>query len=98
MYQAGILIFGGGPVVIPLLRDYVVDPGWVSSRDFLLGLAIIQALPGRKSLSHGQNLFRKRAKRYFGDCTSICLGMTTKLPSLALQSYLRALAVLLRQG
>lgn len=46
MYQAGILIFGGGPVVIPLLRDYVVDPGWVSSRDFLLGLAIIQALPG----------------------------------------------------
>lgn len=46
MYQAGILIFGGGPVVIPLLRDYVVDPGWVSSRDFLIGLAIIQAMPG----------------------------------------------------
>jgi chromate transport protein ChrA len=32
--------------VIPLLRSYVVDPGWVSSRDFLLGLAIIQAFPG----------------------------------------------------
>jgi chromate transport protein ChrA len=46
MYQAGIVIFGGGPVVIPLLRDYVVDPGWVSSRDFLIGLAIIQAMPG----------------------------------------------------
>lgn len=46
MYQAGILIFGGGPVVIPLLREYVVQPGWVSSRDFLLGLAIIQAMPG----------------------------------------------------
>ncbi|KAH7047305.1 putative chromate ion transporter [Macrophomina phaseolina] len=40
------VIFGGGPVVIPLLRSYVVDPGWVSSRDFLLGLAIIQAFPG----------------------------------------------------
>lgn len=56
------IIFGGGPVVIPLLRDYVVSPGmsarllmlslsqneigWVSSRDFLLGLAIIQAFPG----------------------------------------------------
>ena len=46
MVQAGIVIFGGGPVVIPLLREYVVQPGWVSSRDFLLGLAIIQALPG----------------------------------------------------
>ncbi|KAL3476609.1 chromate transporter-domain-containing protein [Aspergillus californicus] len=46
MYLAGTVIFGGGPVVIPLLRTYVVDPGWVSSRDFLLGLAIIQAFPG----------------------------------------------------
>ncbi|THC94269.1 hypothetical protein EYZ11_006242 [Aspergillus tanneri] len=46
MYLAGTVIFGGGPVVIPLLRSYVVDPGWVSSRDFLIGLAIIQALPG----------------------------------------------------
>ncbi|KAF1841795.1 uncharacterized protein K460DRAFT_379797 [Cucurbitaria berberidis CBS 394.84] len=46
MYLAGTIIFGGGPVVIPLLRTYVVDPGWVSPRDFLLGLAIIQALPG----------------------------------------------------
>jgi chromate transport protein ChrA len=46
MYLAGTIIFGGGPVVIPLLKVYVVDPGWVSSRDFLLGLAIIQAFPG----------------------------------------------------
>ncbi|PWW76196.1 hypothetical protein C7212DRAFT_363442, partial [Tuber magnatum] len=46
MYLAGTIIFGGGPVVIPLLHEYVVEPGWVSSRDFLLGLAIIQAFPG----------------------------------------------------
>ncbi|KAF2198291.1 chromate ion transporter-like protein [Delitschia confertaspora ATCC 74209] len=46
IYLAGTIIFGGGPVVIPLLRSYVVDPGWVSPRDFLLGLAIIQAFPG----------------------------------------------------
>ncbi|KAJ3518081.1 hypothetical protein NLJ89_g91 [Agrocybe chaxingu] len=46
MFLAGTVIFGGGPVVIPLLRDYVVDPGWVLPRDFLLGLAVIQALPG----------------------------------------------------
>ncbi|GAA5892657.1 uncharacterized protein JCM6883_007430 [Sporobolomyces salmoneus] len=43
---AGTIIFGGGPVVIPLLRGYVVDPGYVSPRDFLLGFAIQQACPG----------------------------------------------------
>ncbi|KAI5783561.1 chromate transporter-domain-containing protein [Geopyxis carbonaria] len=46
MYLAGTVIFGGGPVVIPLLREYVVEPGWVSPRNFLLGLALIQAFPG----------------------------------------------------
>ena len=46
MYLAGTIIFGGGPVVIPLLREYVVAEGWVAPRDFLLGLAIIQAFPG----------------------------------------------------
>lgn len=46
LYLAGTIIFGGGPVVIPLLREYVVAQGWVSARDFLLGLAIIQAFPG----------------------------------------------------
>ncbi len=45
-YLAGTIIFGGGPVVIPLLREYVVQPGWVSARDFLIGLAIIQSFPG----------------------------------------------------
>ena len=46
LYLAGTIIFGGGPVVIPLLKEYIVTPGWVSPRDFLLGLAIIQAFPG----------------------------------------------------
>ncbi|KAL9588276.1 MAG: hypothetical protein Q9203_002910 [Teloschistes exilis] len=46
LYLAGTIIFGGGPVVIPLLREYVVNEGWVSPRDFLLGLAMIQAFPG----------------------------------------------------
>jgi chromate transport protein ChrA len=46
LFLAGTIIFGGGPVVIPLLQQYVVVEGWVSSRDFLLGLAIIQAFPG----------------------------------------------------
>lgn len=46
LYLAGTIIFGGGPVVIPLLKEYIVTPGWVSPRDFLLGLAVIQAFPG----------------------------------------------------
>ncbi|BGP35036.1 hypothetical protein JCM10296v2_006866 [Rhodotorula toruloides] len=46
MVIGGTIIFGGGPVVIPLLRQYTVQPGWVDSRDFLLGFAILQAFPG----------------------------------------------------
>ncbi|OBS25153.1 hypothetical protein FPOA_05688 [Fusarium poae] len=46
LYLAGTIIFGGGPVVIPLLREYVVAEGWVSPRDFLIGLAIAQSFPG----------------------------------------------------
>jgi len=46
LYLAGTIIFGGGPVVIPLLREYIVAEGWVSPRDFLLGLALIQSFPG----------------------------------------------------
>ena len=43
----GSVIFGGGPVVIPLLQSFVVtDQGWCTDAEFLIGLAIIQALPG----------------------------------------------------
>ncbi|KAF9502749.1 hypothetical protein BS47DRAFT_1356809, partial [Hydnum rufescens UP504] len=35
----GSIIFGGG-------AEYVVDPGWVSNRDFLFGFAMLQAFPG----------------------------------------------------
>ncbi|PKS12768.1 hypothetical protein jhhlp_000979 [Lomentospora prolificans] len=45
-FLAGTIIFGGGPVVIPLLREYVVTEGWVRPRDFLIGVAIIQSMPG----------------------------------------------------
>jgi len=46
LYLAGTIIFGGGPVVIPLLRSYTVDASFLSPRDFLIGLAIIQGFPG----------------------------------------------------
>ncbi len=45
-YRAGALVFGGGHVVLPLLQEAVVQPGWVSAGDFLAGYGAAQALPG----------------------------------------------------
>lgn len=45
-YRAGALVFGGGHVVLPLLRDSVVTPGWISNDDFLAGYGAAQAVPG----------------------------------------------------
>jgi chromate transporter len=45
-YRAGALVFGGGHVVLPLLRDAVVTPGWVSDDVFLAGYGAAQAVPG----------------------------------------------------
>jgi chromate transporter len=45
-YRAGALVFGGGHVVLPLLQEAVVQPGWVPAGDFLAGYGAAQALPG----------------------------------------------------
>ncbi|MCK6390608.1 MAG: chromate efflux transporter [Azonexus sp.] len=45
-YQAGSLVFGGGHVVLPLLEETVVPPGWVSKDLFVAGYAVAQAVPG----------------------------------------------------
>lgn len=45
-YRAGALVFGGGHVVLPLLQEAVVNPGWVSSDEFLAGYGAAQAVPG----------------------------------------------------
>jgi chromate transporter len=45
-YRAGSLVFGGGHVVLPLLRSVVVPPGWISDDAFLAGYGAAQALPG----------------------------------------------------
>jgi chromate transporter len=44
--RAGLLIFGGGFVIIPLLEGPVLDHGWMSSGAFLDGIAIGQLSPG----------------------------------------------------
>jgi len=45
-YRAGSLVFGGGHVVLPLLRAEVVPPGWISDDAFLAGYGAAQAVPG----------------------------------------------------
>ena len=45
-YRSGALVFGGGHVVLPLLRDAVVSPGWVTEGSFLAGYGAAQAMPG----------------------------------------------------
>lgn len=45
-YRAGALVFGGGHVVLPLLQEAVVAPGWISTDEFLTGYGAAQAVPG----------------------------------------------------
>lgn len=45
-YRVGSLVFGGGHVVLPMLRAEVVLPGWVTDHVFLGGYGAAQAVPG----------------------------------------------------
>ena len=45
-YRSGALVFGGGHVVLPLLHDAVVAPGWIAPDAFLTGYGAAQAVPG----------------------------------------------------
>ena len=45
-YRAGALVFGGGHVVLPLLRQELVPSGWVSDTRFLGAYGFAQGVPG----------------------------------------------------
>lgn len=45
-YRSGALVFGGGHVVLPLLRSATVSTGWVSEDLFTAGYGAAQAVPG----------------------------------------------------
>jgi chromate transporter len=45
-YRVGALVFGGGHVVLPLLRDSLVPGQWISDEGFLAGYGFAQAMPG----------------------------------------------------
>ncbi len=44
--RVGVLGFGGGPSMLPLLQAECVGAGWVTDEQFLEGLAAGNALPG----------------------------------------------------
>ena len=45
-YRSGALVFGGGHVVLPLLRDALVPGHWIDDPAFLTGYGAAQAMPG----------------------------------------------------
>lgn len=45
-YRSGALVFGGGHVVLPLLRAGLVPAGWLNDTMFLSGYGAAQAMPG----------------------------------------------------
>ena len=45
-YRPGALVFGGGHVVLPLLREAIIPRGWMSDDAFLAGYGAAQAVPG----------------------------------------------------
>lgn len=45
-YRSGALVFGGGHVVLPLLRDALVPSGMLTDGAFLAGYGVAQAVPG----------------------------------------------------
>lgn len=46
IYRAGALVFGGGHVVLPMLRDTMVTSGAMTEEIFLGGYGATQAVPG----------------------------------------------------
>jgi chromate transporter len=45
-YRSGAFVFGGGHVVLPLLRAELVPPGWIGDDAFFAGYGAAQAVPG----------------------------------------------------
>ena len=45
-YRTGSMVFGGGHVVLPLLRAEMVPTGWIDDDVFLAGYGAAQAVPG----------------------------------------------------
>ena len=83
-FRAGSLVFGGGHVVLPLLRDALVPPGWIADDRFLAGYALAQTVPGP--------LFTFAA--YLGGAIDGYRGAVLCLAAIFLPSFLMLLGIL----
>jgi chromate transporter, chromate ion transporter (CHR) family len=83
-YRSGAFVFGGGHVVLPLLRGEVVPAGWVTEDEFLAGYGAAQALPGP--------LFTFAA--YLGAVSNGVAGATIALIAIFLPAFLVVFAAL----
>ncbi len=77
-YRSGSLVFGGGHVVLPLLQQQVVPPGWVDNDTFLAGYGARKPCRARCSRSRpisARSCGRRRTAFSAGCCAcsrSIC--------------------------
>jgi chromate transporter len=83
-YRSGALVFGGGHVVLPLLEQEVVSPGWMTEQQFLAGYGAAQAVPGP--------LFTFAA--YLGMAMKGWVGAATALMAIFLPAFLLVIGVL----
>ncbi|KMT64974.1 chromate efflux transporter [Catenovulum maritimum] len=45
-FRVGAIVFGGGHVVLPMLQQELVTPGWVNANNFVAGYGATQSVPG----------------------------------------------------
>ena len=85
-FKAGLLVFGGGLVIIPLLERQVVERGWLNASGFLDGVAIGQISPGPVVLTC--SFVGYQAGWAEGDLPSALLGATAATLGIFLPSFL----------
>jgi chromate transporter len=80
--RTGLLLFGGGLVLVPLLAPEVVARGWLTESQFLDGIALGQATPGPVVL----------ASVFVGYAVEGVLGAIVATAAIYLPSFLAVLA------
>ena len=86
VFKAGLLVFGGGLVIIPLLERQVVERGWLDPTGFLDGVAIGQISPGPVVLT--SSFVGYQAGWADGDLPSALLGAAAATLGIFLPSFL----------
>jgi chromate transporter len=81
--RTGLLLFGGGLVLVPLLGPEVVERGWLTESQFLDGIALGQATPGPIVLT----------SVFVGYAVEGVLGAVVATAALLLPSFLAVLAL-----